>query len=102
MLHDPVHRWVGGNMGFASSPNDPVFFLHHCYLDLLWERWKHQHPTIEPYLPQIGWAGLDRARRTHDRRAGLHLRPVPRCHPQLPGHPDTHAHAHAHAHRDSD
>lgn len=59
VLHDPVHRWVGGNMSFASSPNDPVFFLHHCYLDLLWERWKRQHPTIEPYLPQSGWEHLD-------------------------------------------
>lgn len=59
MLHDPVHRWVGGNMGLTTSPNDPVFFLHHCYLDLLWERWKRQHPTLDSYLPQAGWPGLD-------------------------------------------
>jgi len=59
MLHDPVHRWVGGNMGVNTSPNDPVFFLHHCYLDLLWERWKRQHPTLSPYLPQSGWPNLD-------------------------------------------
>lgn len=48
-LHNPVHSWVGGNMARASSPNDPVFFLHHCYLDLLWERWKRQHPTEPPF-----------------------------------------------------
>ncbi len=42
-LHNPVHRWVGGNMADATSPNDPVFFLHHCYIDLLWERWRKQH-----------------------------------------------------------
>lgn len=59
MLHDPVHRWVGGNMGVPTSPNDPVFFLHHCYLDLLWERWKRQHPTIAPYLPLANWPGMD-------------------------------------------
>ncbi len=59
MLHDPVHRWVGGNMSFPTSPNDPVFFLHHCYLDLLWERWKRQHPTSAPYLPQNGVPGMD-------------------------------------------
>ncbi|WP_411380997.1 tyrosinase family protein [Pseudomonas sp. MPB26] len=60
MLHDPVHRWVGGSMRLASSPNDPIFFLHHCYLDLLWERWKRQHPTSEPYLSAGGAAVLDR------------------------------------------
>lgn len=49
MMHNVVHGWVGGNMGEASSPNDPVFFLHHCYLDYLWERWKRRHPT-EPVI----------------------------------------------------
>lgn len=44
-LHNPVHAWIGGNMTQASSSNDPLFFLHHCYLDLLWERWRKQHPT---------------------------------------------------------
>jgi tyrosinase len=52
VLHNPVHRWVGGNMADATSPNDPVFFLHHAYLDLLWERWKQQHPSSAPYLPE--------------------------------------------------
>jgi tyrosinase len=51
VLHNPVHRWIGGNMGDATSPNDPVFFPHHTYLDLLWEKWKTQHPTLDPYLP---------------------------------------------------
>lgn len=60
VLHDPVHRWVGGNMSMPSSPNDPVFFLHHCYLDLLWERWKRQHPTSLPYYPVSDMPGLDR------------------------------------------
>ncbi|MGY2044641.1 tyrosinase family protein [Pseudomonas pergaminensis] len=59
VLHDPVHRWVGGNMSLPTSPNDPVFFLHHCYLDLLWERWKRQHPTSKPYLPVSGVPDLD-------------------------------------------
>ena len=53
-LHNPVHGWIGGNMAEASSPNDPVFFLHHCYLDLLWERWKHQHPTVPSFPSQPG------------------------------------------------
>lgn len=47
-MHNVVHGWVGGNMATASSPNDPVFFLHHCYLDFLWERWKHHNPAEHP------------------------------------------------------
>ncbi len=60
-LHNPVHRWIGGNMADATSPNDPVFFLHHCYIDYLWEKWKTQHPTTAPYLPATGGHGLDLA-----------------------------------------
>lgn len=59
VLHNPVHRWVGGNMADATSPNDPVFFLHHTFLDLLWERWKTQHPTIDPYRPIRDVPGRD-------------------------------------------
>jgi tyrosinase len=59
VLHNPVHRWIGGNMADATSPNDPVFFLHHAFLDFLWERWKGQHPTIDPYTPVSGVPGRD-------------------------------------------
>ncbi len=59
ILHNPVHRWVGGNMGLATSPNDPIFFLHHCYIDMLWEKWRKQHPSIDPYLPTSGVPGYD-------------------------------------------
>ncbi len=58
-LHNPVHNWVGGNMAEATSPNDPVFFLHHAYIDLLWDRWKGQHPTLPPYLPTAGAPSRD-------------------------------------------
>jgi tyrosinase len=58
-LHNPVHRWIGGNMADATSPNDPIFFLHHCYLDMLWEQWRRQHPTSAPYLPDSGTPGYD-------------------------------------------
>jgi tyrosinase len=59
VLHNPVHRWVGGNMADATSPNDPVFFLHHAYLDSLWELWKTQHPGADAYLPTSGSPGYD-------------------------------------------
>ena len=52
-IHDVTHRWVGGNMLQAASPNDPVFFLHHCNLDRLWAMWQRRNAT-EPYLPSSG------------------------------------------------
>jgi tyrosinase len=50
-LHNLVHRWVGGNMLDMSSPNDPVFWLHHCNCDRLWSLWQFQHPGTAGYLP---------------------------------------------------
>lgn len=58
-LHNPVHAWIGGDMDTASSPNDPVFFLHHCYLDLLWERWRLQHPNVESFPQQPDQADMN-------------------------------------------
>jgi hypothetical protein len=37
----------------ATSPNDPVFFLNHCFVDKLWADWQRAHPT-EGYLPVTG------------------------------------------------
>ncbi|MEU1280180.1 tyrosinase family protein [Streptomyces sp. NPDC005805] len=48
--HNRVHRWVGGLMMGATSPNDPVFWLHHAFVDLLWARWQAAHPE-SGYLP---------------------------------------------------
>lgn len=56
-LHNRVHIWVGGDMGPGTSPNDPVFFLHHCNVDRLWAQWQHTHFAANPaasYLPASG------------------------------------------------
>lgn len=41
--HNTVHRLVGGNNGFMADPRlaglDPIFWLHHCNIDRLWEAW---------------------------------------------------------------
>jgi len=55
-LHNLVHRWVGGTMGLMTSPNDPVFWLHHCNIDRLWAVWQRIHPGASPYLPVSGAA----------------------------------------------
>lgn len=39
-LHGRIHVWVGGHMAQTDSPNDPVFFLHHCNIDRIWSRWQ--------------------------------------------------------------
>ncbi len=42
-MHNAVHVWVGGQMQTASSPNDPVFFLHHANIDRLWWQWQARY-----------------------------------------------------------
>jgi len=43
-LHNTVHVWVGGDMQLATSPNDPVFYLHHCNVDRIWSAWQARRP----------------------------------------------------------
>ncbi|GGX59781.1 tyrosinase MelC2 [Streptomyces fructofermentans] len=52
-LHNRVHVWVGGQMATGVSPNDPVFWLHHAYIDKLWADWRRRHPG-SGYLPVAG------------------------------------------------
>ncbi len=51
-IHNNIHVWVGGDMSLSSSPNDPVFFLHHCNVDRIWAAWQERHPDA-PYLPDM-------------------------------------------------
>jgi tyrosinase len=53
-LHDNVHGWVGGSMNLGTSPNDPVFFLHHSNVDRLWASWQALRPQGQWYLPISG------------------------------------------------
>jgi tyrosinase len=45
-MHNRVHVWVGGSMEPMTSPNDPIFFLHHCNVDRIWAMWQARHPGI--------------------------------------------------------
>jgi hypothetical protein len=47
-IHNSVHVSVGGHMGTASSPSDPIFWLHHGFIDKIWTDWQKLHPTIKP------------------------------------------------------
>jgi len=52
-LHNRVHQWVGEDMEPRTSPNDPVFFFHHCFVDKIWADWQ-AIPASSGYLPQSG------------------------------------------------
>lgn len=56
LLHNQVHVWVGGEMLDNTSPNDPIFFLHHCNVDRLWASWQAAS-VIQGYLPTTPLAG---------------------------------------------
>lgn len=48
-VHDWVHNAVGGTMATGASPADPLFWLHHAFLDKLWEDWKVSgDPQLDP------------------------------------------------------
>ncbi len=55
-MHNRGHMWVGGSMIPMTSPNDPVFFLHHCFVDKLWWDWMQLHPEEVHYMPELGAA----------------------------------------------
>ena len=37
--HNPIHGIVGGTMASFQSPLDPLFYIHHCAIDRIWEIW---------------------------------------------------------------
>jgi len=38
--HNPVHVAIGGDMGHPfTAGQDPIFWLHHCNIDRLWDAW---------------------------------------------------------------
>ncbi|KXN64785.1 Di-copper centre-containing protein, partial [Conidiobolus coronatus NRRL 28638] len=44
--HVIVHESIGGEVGDlynTTSPNDPIFWLHHCFLDMLWWNWQERN-----------------------------------------------------------
>jgi tyrosinase len=43
-VHNGTHNAVGGTMGSSRSPADPVFWLHHSFIDKCWADWQAAHP----------------------------------------------------------
>ena len=53
-LHNRVHIYTGGTMlDVPTASNDPLFFLHHCNIDRLYEQWLDQFSNIPAYEPSV-------------------------------------------------
>ena len=56
-MHNVFHFLVGGDMDYVPlAANDPIFFLHHCFVDLVFEMWLQAHPGVQAgyYRPMTG------------------------------------------------
>ena len=41
--HGEIHSWVDGQLGeLSTAAHDPVFYLHHCFVDYLWEQFRQK------------------------------------------------------------
>jgi tyrosinase len=52
-VHAGTHIAVGGNMGGASSPTDPLFWLHHAFIDKIWADWQATPSGKKPPKPGL-------------------------------------------------
>ncbi|XP_054705841.1 tyrosinase [Grus americana] len=50
-LHNALHIYMNGSMSqVQGSANDPIFLLHHAFVDSIFERWLRRHrPMLEVY-----------------------------------------------------
>jgi len=60
VIHNAPHRWVAGEMVQRDSPHDPVFYLHHCWIDMLWAQWQLINPA-QPFVSSGAGHGLNDA-----------------------------------------
>lgn len=59
-IHVGPHGAVGGHMGsIASAPNDPVFYMHHAWVDRLWCQWQASHRKAVQFTNSDLAKGID-------------------------------------------
>ncbi|XP_052212234.1 putative tyrosinase-like protein tyr-3 [Dreissena polymorpha] len=47
ILQNGVHMWVGGDMSNTPAAlYDPVFFLHHVFIDYIWEQFRTRQSSL--------------------------------------------------------
>jgi len=50
-VHAGTHNAVGGNMAGTASPTDPLFWLHHAFIDKTWADWQASPNGKNPPKP---------------------------------------------------
>jgi tyrosinase len=56
--HNPVHDIIGSFMGdITTAPIDPIFYLHHCNIDRLWNAWSRRSTSKVPASSNAYWNG---------------------------------------------
>jgi tyrosinase len=59
--HGAVHVGIGGDMSIMQSPNDPIFWLHHAYIDKIYARWQQGSASL---VSNYGGTNSDGSRAT--------------------------------------
>lgn len=58
--HNTAHVMIGGHMGSLMSPLDPLFWLHHCNVDRLWDEWSAAGNTSDSFIGRYTGMFVDR------------------------------------------
>ncbi|XP_056408818.1 tyrosinase-like [Hyla sarda] len=57
-VHNRVHNYMGGTMADISiSANDPMFIVHHCFVDFIFELWIRRHNGRPEDFPESSLPG---------------------------------------------
>ncbi|XP_073434336.1 tyrosinase-like [Dendrobates tinctorius] len=52
-MHNLVHIYLGGTMSQVPiSSNDPIFLLHHCFVDKIFEEWLQRYNGTPDHYPE--------------------------------------------------
>ncbi|XP_035288042.1 tyrosinase-like isoform X1 [Anguilla anguilla] len=52
-MHAAVHAYMNGSMSSVQgSANDPIFFLHHSFVDSIYEQWLRRHQPPRSQYPR--------------------------------------------------
>jgi tyrosinase len=52
-IHSDTHNAVGGDMMGSASPTDPLFWLHHAFIDKTWADWQASSNGSNPPTPNL-------------------------------------------------
>ena len=56
LAHGGPHVWIGGQMaGLNTAAHDPIFFLHHAFIDYIWERFRRRQSQFCGVNPETDY-----------------------------------------------